>query len=106
MPRVAPPRYVPTLTEVVQAPAGAPQPTPSAEQITERVLQRIDLTLDRRVREAIATVLLEQTATLVPLIRARIEEAVHEVVAQAVRDERPPAPDPSISANPANPANP
>ena len=86
-----PPRFVPTLTEVVQsgpaplAPAGGPPL--SADQIAQRVLQRVDLALDRRLREAIATVIVEQTAALVPLLRDHIEGTVRELVAQAVADE-------------------
>ena len=86
-----PPRFVPTLTEVVQsgpvplAPPGGP--AVSHEQIAQRVLQRVDLVLDRRVREALATVVLEQANLLAPLLRDRLEEVVREVVAQAVADE-------------------
>lgn len=84
-----PPRFVPTLTEVVHtAPsplAGAP--TLSHEQLANRVLQRVDLALDRRVREAIATVVLEQTSALAPLLRERLDTVVREVVAQALAEE-------------------
>ena len=55
-----PPRFVPTLTEVVQSgpvPLAA-SPGLSADQLAQRVLQRVDLALDRRLREAIATLLL------------------------------------------------
>ncbi len=84
-----PPRFVPTLTEVVQ---GAPVSNAahagiSHEQIAQRVLQRVDLALDRRVREAIATVVLEQTNLLAPLLRERLDAVVREVVATAVAEE-------------------
>ncbi|MDB5912001.1 MAG: hypothetical protein JWP22_676 [Ramlibacter sp.] len=84
-----PPRFVPTLTEVVHtAPTPlAPSPSISPDQLAQRVLQRVDLALDRRVREAIATVVLEQTNALAPLLRERLEVVVREVVAQAVADE-------------------
>jgi hypothetical protein len=84
-----PPRFVPTLTEVVQTgPAPLAHAVPlSQDQIAQRVLQRVDLALDRRVREAIATVVLEQTNALAPLLRERLEVVVREVVAQAVADE-------------------
>lgn len=84
-----PPRYVPTLTEVVHSgPAPlTPTPTVSHEQIAQRVLQRVDLVLDRRLREAIAGVVIEQTSALAPLLRERLEAVVREVVAQAVADE-------------------
>jgi hypothetical protein len=84
-----PPRYVPTLTEVVQSgPAPlAPAPALSQEQLAQRVLQRVDVVLERRLREAIAGVVLEQTAALVPVLRERLETVVREAVAEAVADE-------------------
>ena len=88
-----PPRYVPTLTEVVHtAPvppaAEAPGLPPlSQEQLAQRVLQRVDLMLDRRLREALATVILEQTRALAPLLRERLETVVREIVADAVAEE-------------------
>jgi hypothetical protein len=85
-----PPRYVPTLTEVVQsglAPLAPATPAVSADQLAQRVLQRVDLSLERRLREEIATVVLEQTAALVPLLRERLEAVVREVVAEALADE-------------------
>jgi tRNA A37 N6-isopentenylltransferase MiaA len=84
-----PPRFVPTLTEVVHsgpAPLAA-APGFSHEQLAQRVLQRVDLMLDRRLREEIATVVLEQTSALVPLLRERLDSVVREIVAQAVADE-------------------
>ena len=86
-----PPRFVPTLTEVVQsgpAPLGPAQgPALSQDQLAQRVLQRVDLVLDRRVREAIATVVLEQTNALAPLLRERLDAVVRDVVAEAVAEE-------------------
>lgn len=86
-----PPRYVPTLTDVV---VGTPAPGPSAldgvlaqEQLVHRVMQRIDLTLDRRLREAVATTVLEQTRLLVPLLREEIETVVRQTVSQALAEE-------------------
>jgi len=84
-----PPRFVPTLTEVVQSgPVPlAPTQTVSPDQLAQRVLQRVDLALDRRLREEIATLVLEQTSALVPLLRERLESVVREVVADALADE-------------------
>jgi hypothetical protein len=86
-----PPRFVPTLTQVVHSgpaplgPSSAPQL--SQEQLAQRVLQRVDLALDRRVREAIASVVIEQTAQLAPLLRERLELVVRQLVAEAVAEE-------------------
>lgn len=89
-----PPRFVPTLTEVVQgapvplAPAAsAAPPALTEEQLAQRVLQRVELTLDRRLREAVAAVIVEHTSALTPLLRERVEGVVREVVAEALADE-------------------
>jgi hypothetical protein len=84
-----PPRFVPTLTEVVKsspAPANAGAGI-SEEQLVQRVMQRVDLALERRLREAIAAAVLEQTRSIAPLLRGEIEAAVRQTVAQAVADE-------------------
>jgi hypothetical protein len=97
MTRRTPPRFVPTLTEVFHQGASA-QEAPghdaqeaaavdTQEQVTERVMERIELALDRSLREAIATVVLEQTDALAPLLRARLEQVVREVVAEALAEE-------------------
>jgi hypothetical protein len=83
-----PPRYVPTLTEVVKGGQGTPaQPNLSEEQLVQRVMQRIDLTLERRLREAIAAKVLEQTRALGPALREEIETVVRQAVAQAFEEE-------------------
>lgn len=85
-----PPRYVPTLTEVIGSAAErkpAASPALSQEEIVERVMQRIDLTLERRLREAIAATVLEQTRSLAPVLRDEIEAVVRETVSQAFADE-------------------
>ena len=84
----APPRYVPTLTEVVGGLPPAPGATVvSQEQLVHRILQRVDRSLDRRLGEAIGSVVLEQTRSLGPLVRSEIETMVRLTVAQAVADE-------------------
>ena len=96
-----PPRFVPTLTEVVpqpaaQPPAAAAPPAaapataahaPGQEQLAQRVLQRVDLVLERRLREALGALILEQTEALAPVLRARLEGVVRQVVAEALADE-------------------
>jgi hypothetical protein len=85
-----PPRYVPTLTEVVGSP-GEARPAPpdaiSQELVIQRVMQRIDLALERRLREAIAATVLEQTRSIAPMLREEIESMVRETVAQALSEE-------------------
>ena len=89
--RRPPPRYVPTLTEVVQPPA-APGSAPAGpaeaaalaqEEVVRRVLQRVDAILERRLRERVAAVVMEQTQALAPLLRDEIEASVRQAVAEA-----------------------
>ena len=92
-----PPRYVPTLTEVVQ-PVQSPAVASSVvsgvvnyealeDQIIHRVMQRIDLSLERRLTEAVAAMVLQQTQALVPRLREEIEFVVRQSVSDAVADE-------------------
>lgn len=88
-----PPRFVPTLTEVVrESTSMSTAPPPAQEELVRRVMQRVDLMLERRLREAIATVVLEHTRELGPALRERIEELVRQSVAQAVAEESATAP--------------
>lgn len=112
-----PPRFVPTLTEVVHADAVVPEPAPVVdmlaaapaqplytgqittpaysppshgvleEEIVHRVMQRVDVSLDHRLREAIALVVQEQTRSVVPRLREEIESVVRQSVYEAVADE-------------------
>jgi Arc/MetJ family transcription regulator len=123
-----PPRFVPTLTDVVHVPGDGrppmaaqaapvqpqaeapasqvPPPSPSLQEgvaanvlprdfeeyVVHRVMQRVDVALDQRLREAIAQVVQEQTRFLVPRLRDEVESvvrhAVYEAVAQELADER------------------
>lgn len=83
-----PPRFVPTLTEVVQARGARPAETALVEeQLVQRVLRRVELGLERRLREAIATVVLEHTSALAPALRDQIDAVVRQAVAQALAEE-------------------
>lgn len=86
-----PPRFVPTLTEVVHAHGAgtgpALPPSLSEEQLVHRIMQRVELTLERRLREAIATTVLQQTQMLGPLLREEIELVVRASVEQALAEE-------------------
>ena len=100
-----PPRFVPTLTEVVHGPSGAaPAPVAASafgmteEQWVHRIMQRVDLTLDRRLREAVATVIVDQTRNLAPLLREQVESVVREAVTEALAEEM------NAASRPAKPA--
>ena len=99
-----PPRFVPTLTEVVQSPmeipvlvledaidAAAPLTRQDSVELEEamvhRVMQRVDVSLEHHLREAIALVVQEQTRSLVPRLREEVETVVRQSVYEAVADE-------------------
>jgi hypothetical protein len=93
----APPRYVPTLTDVVrpgQPAAETPRPDAALaspalleEQLVQRVMQRVDMVLERRLREAVGQLILTQTQALGPRLREEIEGLVRESVKQAMPPE-------------------
>ncbi|MDO9360458.1 MAG: hypothetical protein Q7T70_15890 [Polaromonas sp.] len=91
-----PPRFVPTLTEVVQpaapdagGPSGSAAPDAQflQEQMIHRVMQRVDLTLDRLLRETVGRLVLEHTQALAPSLRDEIEIVVRQSVNQAFEQE-------------------
>lgn len=93
-----PPRFVPTLTEVVQPSPTVPNLSldpPSEDldravtedQLVERVLRRVDLILERQLREAVGQLILEHTETLAPQLRQEIERVVRQSVTQAFAQE-------------------
>lgn len=85
-----PPRYVPTLTEVVKSAPGAREAADAGmlqEELVHRVLRRVDLTLERKLREAIAATVLEHTRSIAPVLREEIEAVVRDAVARAFAEE-------------------
>ena len=94
---IPPQRFVPTLTEVVQPAAtvlSGAGTTPAAldhqrlqEQMVHRVMQRVDLTLDRLLRETVGRLVLEHTQALAPSLRDEIEIVVRQSVNQAFEQE-------------------
>lgn len=57
------------------------------EYIVHRVMQRVDVVLEKRLREAIAAVVQEQTRSVLPRLREEIESVVRQAVYEAVADE-------------------
>lgn len=57
------------------------------ELLVHRVMQRVDVSLDMRLAGAIATVVQEQTRSVVPRLREEIEAVVRQAVYEAVADE-------------------
>lgn len=86
------PRNVPTLTEVVGAPAaadassragGAPSSSSAALPSAEALLALLGPDLDRLISEAIGRVLHEQMLGLSARVQKAVAEVVREAVAQA-----------------------
>ena len=114
-----PPRFVPTLTTVLElppepAPGAEPLPEPVApagpepsqavaldpqallseadafrleEQLLHRVLQRIDLSLEERVSDAVSVAVQQQLDTMIPRLRGEIETVLRALVSEALAQE-------------------
>jgi hypothetical protein len=90
-------RSLPTLTEVVSAPpvlsdraaVASPQPEtlPDPEAIIERVMQRLDLSLESHVREVVETLVQEQLSEVQTRLKQKVAIAVRQAVAKAVAAE-------------------
>ncbi|MBV7426554.1 MULTISPECIES: hypothetical protein [unclassified Acidovorax] len=81
---VAPPVSVGAVSPVALT---RPLPEGMEEYMVHRVMQRVDVVLDQRLREAIATVVQEQTRSVLPRLREEIESVVRHAVYEAVADE-------------------
>ncbi|WPG34985.1 hypothetical protein [Variovorax sp. EBFNA2] len=118
-----PPRFVPTLTTVLEIPAepvpvaetprptGAPvsQPAPPdpasvvalppsvsltpaeivslEEQLLHRVLQRVDLSLEERLSDAVSAAVQHQLDEMVPRLRGEIEAVLRALVIESMAAE-------------------
>ncbi len=103
-----PPRYVPTLTQVVTEqpssreavpgpvtavnPSSSAHPLPTHElaqqlrqQLITRTRQYIDIQLQRRVREAVSQLALAHAHKLLEALQPQLETAITQVVEEAVQ---------------------
>jgi len=85
------PRFVPTLTEVVEPSSlvrTAPATSPDVEEIIQSVMQRVDRVLDRRLREdadaMLRNMVAEQLHTLHLSLQAELALVVQQAVAEAM----------------------
>jgi hypothetical protein len=83
------PRFLPTLTQVVQQldaePALETQSPPlDTEQMIHRVLQRVDLALEPMLREAIGPMVVDQITAMATRMRPEVEAVVRQAVADAL----------------------
>jgi hypothetical protein len=112
-----PPRFVPTLTTVLEVPAEpapasqqGPEPAvaedpskavalgPQAllsevdafrveEQLLHRVLQRVDLSLEERLSDTVSAAVQQQLDSMIPRLREEIETVLRELVSEALARE-------------------
>lgn len=103
MTRPGPPRFVPTLTEIVQpgpslqTPLAADAAVPVAdvpEAMIQRILQRVDGVLETRLGDFVRSLVLAQTQALTQMLREDIERLVRELVSQAFAQESGSVPKP------------
>lgn len=88
-PQVASSTTLPSAPAAGPAPLeqGRPLPDGMEEYVVHRVMQRVDVVLDQRLRDAIATVVQEQTRSVLPRLREEIESVVRNAVYEAVAEE-------------------
>eukprot|EP01036_Dinobryon_divergens_P009472 gene9472-12661_t len=109
-----PPRFVPTLTTVLEIPAEPAVPEPQAavqatqpdpestmalppaaqlsqaeivsleEQLLHRVLQRVDLSLEERLSDTVSAAVQHQLDAMVPRLRNEIEAVLRALVIEAM----------------------
>ena len=95
-----PPKFVPTLTEIVQpgskkggqAPATNEPPDALWAQVDEqalsaRIMQDLDISLESSLRRVVSDVVSEHVARMVPVLRAEIELQVREAVRKALASQ-------------------
>lgn len=83
------PRYVPTLTEIVDPSSLLRAPTsagPELEDIAQFVMQRVDQVLDRRLREHGDAMLRSWATEQLGILRLQLREELALVVRDAVAE--------------------
>ncbi|MBI3532605.1 MAG: hypothetical protein HY068_09095 [Burkholderiales bacterium] len=98
------PRFLPTLTEVVrpgeavglevasEEVASVPQQTPAglmpaADELVERVMQRLAPTLETKLRAVVTSLVQEQISAMEPYLWQEVDQALRQTVAAAVVQE-------------------
>ena len=90
-----PPAHVPTLTDIVHADKAAGPDM--REQMVQRVLQHVSLSLEKRLQDATERLVRKHTDALLPQLRDEIERVVRESVQEAIEREKTGMPVPAGS---------
>ena len=93
-PPVSPAPAAPTVSEPSQAVALGPEATQSEafafrleEQLLHRVLQRVDLSLEERVGDAVSVAVQQHLDAMIPALRDEIEAVLRALVSEALARE-------------------
>jgi len=99
-----PPRFIPTLTEVIgsgESVRAAPEATKESsrtrkavaarpqvsDELVDRVLERLQPTLEAQLRESVTNLVQEHASMLELLLSKEIEQQVRQTVAHVLRQE-------------------
>lgn len=82
------PRFVPTLTEVVQPWLPITPPALDPEQLVQRALQLVGPRLEQQLRVSLHALVEQHLRVEAPRMQLELEEAIKAAVAQAVADAR------------------
>ena len=84
------PRFLPTLTEVVQvraSPPAANAPTVNVDDLIDRIMLRLDGPLQGALQAAIGTLVIDKLREMEPRIRDEVDRAVRLTVEEAIAQE-------------------
>jgi hypothetical protein len=97
IPTRTPPRFVPTLTSVIEAgPADTTDADPMEERILQRLMAQIDGQLETRLGDAVAAAVEAQLDVMVPRLRRDMQAALRVLIGEAMARE--------LAENPRSPA--
>jgi len=97
IPTRTPPRFVPTLTSVIEAgPVDATDADPMEERILQRLMARVDDDLEIRLGDAVAAAVEAQLDVMVPRLRRDMQAALRVLIGEAMARE--------LAENPRSPA--
>ena len=93
MPAIKPvPRFVPTLTEVVQPGLPiSPSPAPiDPAQLAEQVLKLVKPRLEQQLRASLQAVIEQHLRAAAPRMRSELQDAIQTAVSQAIANASSP----------------
>lgn len=83
------PRFLPTLTEVVQPPTSTRSPTPvmpDSEALSQLIMRRVEQVIEHRIQEEVDAMVQTLLTVQMQTLRSRLREELELVVRQAVSE--------------------